>query len=63
VNAENLLLPLCRLGIQSPGNGDPGALFHKREKYLEALGFQCAPSATHFTIVDKTKYNQLTYPL
>lgn len=63
MNAENFLLPLCRLRVQSPGNGDLGALFHKREKYLEALGFQCVLCATHFTIVEKAKYNQLTYPL
>lgn len=63
VNAENFLLPLCRLRVQSPGNGDLGALFHKREKYLEALGFPCVLSAAHFTIVEKAKYNQLTYPL
>lgn len=62
MNAENFLLPLCRLRVQSPGNGDLGALFHKREKYLEALGFQCVLSATHFTIVEKVKYNQLTSP-
>lgn len=57
VNAENFLLPLCRLRVQSPGNGDLGALFHKREKYLEALGFQCVLSATHFTIAEKVQYN------
>lgn len=63
MNAESFLLPLCRLRVQSPGNGDLGALFHKREKYLEALGFQCVLSATHFSIAEKAKYNQLTYPL
>lgn len=62
MNAENFLLPPCRLRVQSPGNGDLGALFHKREKYLEALGFQCVLSATRFTIVEKVKDNQWTSP-